>query len=254
MTRRRNFAAALVAAALALPALVLPGTASALALVRDAEIERTLNRMAAPIFQAAGIDPSTVEIFLVNDRSLNAFVAGGRRIFLNTGLMIELETPEELLGVIAHETGHIAGGHEARRAITLRNAQGPALIGLLAGIAAGAAGGGEAAAAIAGGTQGILGRTLLSHSRSEEASADQAAEAIEGAPCEGFGAHHGELARRAVLEGVGHQHRDARPRKDERPPNGGEGGTRERRIRRHVAKRAGVGQEPHAGSHPRLVR
>jgi predicted Zn-dependent protease len=175
LTRRRKIAVALIAAALALPALVLPGTASALALVRDAEIERTLNRMAAPIFQAAGIDPSTVEIFLVNDRSLNAFVAGGRRVFLNTGLMIELETPEELLGVIAHETGHIAGGHEARRAITLRNAQGPALIGLLAGIAAGAAGGGEAAAAIAGGTQGILGRTLLSHSRSEEASADQAA-------------------------------------------------------------------------------
>ncbi len=170
MTRRWKIAAGLVAVTLA-----LPGAAAALSLVRDAEIERTLHKMSSPIFQAAGLDPSSVEILLVNDRSLNAFVAGGRRIFLNTGLMMELETPEELMGVIAHETGHIAGGHETRRAITLRNAQGPALIGLLAGIAAGAAGGGEAAAAIAGGTQGILGRTLLSHSRSEEASADQAA-------------------------------------------------------------------------------
>jgi predicted Zn-dependent protease len=170
LTRRWKIAAALVAAT-----LTLPGVASALSLVRDAEIERTLGRMSAPIFQAAGLDPSSVEILLVNDRSLNAFVAGGRRVFLNTGLMMELETPEELLGVIAHETGHIAGGHEARRSINLRNAQGPALIGLLAGIAAGAAGGGPAAAAIAGGTQGLLGRTLLSHSRSEEASADQAA-------------------------------------------------------------------------------
>ena len=155
--------------------LSLPGTASALSLVRDAEIEQTLIRMAAPIFQAAGLPPASVEILMVNDRSLNAFVAGGRRIFLFTGLMTELETPEELLGVIAHETGHIAGGHEARRAINLRNAQGPALIGLLAGIAAGAAGGGDAAAAIAGGTQGVLGRTLLRYNRAEEASADQAA-------------------------------------------------------------------------------
>ncbi len=170
MTRRWKIAAALVAATLA-----LPGAASALSLVRDAEIERTLDRMSAPIFQAAGLDPSTVEILLVNDRSLNAFVAGGRRVFIHTGLMMELETPEELLGVIAHETGHIAGGHEARRSINLRNAQGPALIGLLAGIAAGAVAGGEAGAAIAGGSQGILGRTLLSHSRGEEASADQAA-------------------------------------------------------------------------------
>lgn len=174
MTRRCKIAAAL-AAALAAAVLALPGTASALSLVRDAEIERTLGRMSAPIFQAAGLPPSSVEILMVNDRSLNAFVAGGRRVFLNTGLMMELETPEELLGVIAHETGHIAGGHEARRAINLRNARGPALIGLLAGIAAGAAGGGGAAAAIAGGTQGILGRTLLRYNRSEEASADQAA-------------------------------------------------------------------------------
>ena len=170
MTRRWKICAALVAAALS-----LPGTATALSLVRDAEIERTLNRMSAAIFQAAGLSPASVEILMVNDRSLNAFVAGGRRIFLNTGLMTELETPEELLGVIAHETGHIAGGHEARRAINLRNARGPALIGMLAGIAAGAAGGGGAAAAIAGGAQGAIGRTLLRYNRAEEASADQAA-------------------------------------------------------------------------------
>ena len=112
---------------------------------------------------------------MVNDRSINAFVAGGRRIFLNTGLLMELDTPEEVLGVIAHETGHIVHGDETRRAIDLRNARGPALIGLLAGIAAGAAGGGEAGAAIAGGTAGIINRMMLSHSRTQEAAADQAA-------------------------------------------------------------------------------
>ncbi len=155
--------------------LVLPGTAAALSLIRDAEIERTLKHMATPVFEAARLTPSSVEMFMINDRSLNAFVAGGRRIFLNTGLIMELDTPEELLGVIAHETGHIVGGHEARRAIAVRKTKGPALIALLAGIAAGAAGGGEAGAAAAMGMQGLLQRNILAYSRGEEASADQAA-------------------------------------------------------------------------------
>lgn len=154
--------------------LLVAGPAAALGLIRDSEIERTLRDMSRPIFQAAGLPPSSVEIYIVNDRNLNAFVFGGRRIFLNTGLIIQLKTPQELLGVIAHETGHIVGGHEARRRINLQNAQGPALLGLLVGIAAGIAGGGEAAAAIAAGSQGAVQRLLLRYNRAEEAAADQA--------------------------------------------------------------------------------
>ena len=143
--------------------------------IRDAEIERTLGLMSDPLFKAAGLNPSSVDLHMINDRRLNAFVAGGRNIFLNTGLMIKLTTPEELQGVIAHEIGHITGGHAARRAIKLRNAQGPALLGLLAGIAVGAAGGGTAGAAVASGAQGAILREFLRHNRAEEASADQAA-------------------------------------------------------------------------------
>ncbi|MFK7945043.1 MAG: M48 family metalloprotease [Paracoccaceae bacterium] len=161
-----------IVAALASVMLALP--ADARGLIRDSEIERTLKSMSAPVLQAAGLAPASVDIFIINDDSLNAFVAGGRRIFLHTGLLIDLETPEELLGVIAHEAGHIAGGHEARRAINFRNAQGPALVGLLVGIAAGVAGGGEAGAALAAGTQGAVRRSLLNFNRAEEASADQA--------------------------------------------------------------------------------
>ncbi|MEO0823276.1 MAG: M48 family metalloprotease, partial [Pseudomonadota bacterium] len=160
-------------AGLALAAL--PGMASALGLVRDAEIERTLARLTNPILHAASISPATVDIYIVNDRRLNAFVAGGRNIFLNTGLLMELETPEELAGVIAHETGHIAGGHLARRQLNARAAQGPALIGTLLGIAAAAAGGGAAGAAIIAGSQSAAIRSFLRYSRAEEASADQAA-------------------------------------------------------------------------------
>lgn len=154
--------------------LLWPHDADARGLVRDSEIERTLNEMSAPILQAAGLAPATVDIYMINDRGLNAFVAGGRNIFLNTGLIIELDTVEELLGVVAHEAGHIAGGHEARRAINVRNAQGPALLGLLVGIAAGVAGGGEAGTAVIAGSQGTVQRILLRYNRAEEAAADQA--------------------------------------------------------------------------------
>lgn len=147
---------------------------AAASLIRDSEIEQTLERLSLPIFRAAGLPASSIDIYIINDDRLNAFVAGGRNIFLNTGLLMKLDTPEELIGVIAHETGHIAGGHEARRRIGLRNAQGPALIGLLAGIAAGVAGGGEAGTAIAAGTQQALIRKFLANNRAEEASADQA--------------------------------------------------------------------------------
>lgn len=162
---------ALVAAALALS----HGPAMAVGLIRDAEIERTLKSLSAPIFRAAGYNPDGINIYILNDPSLNAFVANGSNMFLHTGLLTELETPEELQGVIAHETGHIAGGHEARRAINFRNARGPALLGTLIAVAAGVAGGGPAGAAALAGSQSAILRTLLKYNRGEEAAADQAA-------------------------------------------------------------------------------
>lgn len=160
-----------IAALLALSAPL----AQAATLIRDAEIERTLDRMAAPIFRAAGFRRGAIHIYILQDRSINAFVANGSNMFLNTGLLEELKAPEELQGVIAHETGHIAGGHEARRAINLRNARGPAMLGLLVGIAASVAGAPEAGTALIAGTHSVVGRGLLHYSRGEEATADQAA-------------------------------------------------------------------------------
>ena len=165
----------LVAGTVAL-ALNLQPLMAAAGLIRDAEIERTLKSMSAPIFKAAGFPPDKIDIYILNDKTLNAFVANGSNMFLHTGLLQTLETPEELLAVIAHETGHISGGHQARRQINFRNARGPALLGLLVGIAAGVAGGGGAAAtALAAGSQSAVLRTLLRYNRGEESAADQAA-------------------------------------------------------------------------------
>jgi len=160
-----------------LPAIALcvaSTQSSAMSFVRDAEIEATLKRMSTPIFRAAGITPDSIKIFLVQDDSLNAFVFGRNMVF-HTGLLEKLESPEELLGVIAHETGHIAGGHGAQRSEAARNARGPLLLGTILGIAAAAAGSGGAGAAIIAGSQTVAQRNLLSYNRGQESSADQAA-------------------------------------------------------------------------------
>ena len=108
--------------------------------IRDAEIERILRGYSEPIFHAAGLDEKAVDIFIINDESLNAFVAGGQNVFIHTGMITTLNTPNELKGVIAHETGHISGGHLARGPEAAAKAEIPMLIGMLAGVAAIAAG------------------------------------------------------------------------------------------------------------------
>lgn len=169
----RNFVSKVAASALALPLLCAPAFGQSL--IRDAEIEQTLARMSTPIFKAAGIEPSNIDMYLVNSRELNAFVFGGNNMVLHTGLITRLETPEGLVGVIAHETGHITGNHLARRQIAQENLRGPAAAGVLLSILAGAASGnaGVAAGGVLG-SGGTTQRLLLAFNRSEEAAADQA--------------------------------------------------------------------------------
>ncbi len=144
-------------------------------LIRDAEIEQTVRNLASPLFESAGLTPESVRIFLVQNDSINAFVAGGSNIFLHTGLLLNMESPEMLAGVIAHETGHIAGGHLARGAEQLQRASLGAVISYVLGAAAVAAGAGDVGAAIISGGGNTVERGLLSFSRTNENSADQAA-------------------------------------------------------------------------------
>jgi predicted Zn-dependent protease len=149
--------------------------------VRDAEIEALVRDYARPIFKAAGLSRSGIDIILVNDPRFNAFVAG-RRMFINTGSLLAAETPNEIIGVIAHEAGHIAGGHQERLRQQLARAQTMAIIGTVLGMGAAAAGAatdnsglGKAGAGIAAGTSEFARRGLLDYQRSEEATADRSA-------------------------------------------------------------------------------
>lgn len=148
---------------------------SRLSLIRDAEIEHTIRLYAAPVVQAAGLDSNAVQVHLVNDRALNAFVAGGQRIFLFTGLLLAVETPNQLIGVIAHETGHISGGHLARTQDALRDASTAAIISFILGAAAMAAGGGQVGAAVMTGGSSMAQSSMMQYSRTQESAADQAA-------------------------------------------------------------------------------
>ncbi len=149
---------------------------SAPMLIRDAEIESIIRGYAEPIFNAAGIDPAAVKIYVVADNSLNAFVAGGQNLFLFTGLLMSAETPNQLTGVIAHETGHMAGGHIARLQQQLDNASAEMILAYILGIAAGiATGDGNATAVVMGAGQSMITRNLLSYTRTQESAADQAA-------------------------------------------------------------------------------
>ena len=151
-----------------------------ISLVRDAEIESLVRDYARPLLKAAGLR-SDIEVILVDDMSFNAFVDGAR-IFINVGALMQSETPNEIIGVIAQEIGHLAGGHQNRLREQMKRAQTMAVIGMLVGIGAGVAGSstgnsdaGAAGGAIAMGSSDVAMRTLMAYQRGEESAADRSA-------------------------------------------------------------------------------
>lgn len=155
------------------PALAQSGK---LSLIRDAETENIIRAYATPLFQAAGLNPGDVRIHLVNDRSLNAFVAGGQRLFINTGLILQSAHSGQLIGVIAHEVGHISGGHLSRMEEEMRKASAQQILAMiLGGAAAIGTGRGDAGAAVIMGGASTAMRGFLAFSRTQESAADAAA-------------------------------------------------------------------------------
>ncbi|MFK4873390.1 M48 family metalloprotease [Novosphingobium sp. ZW T3_23] len=164
-------------AALFLSLLALLGwsvaPASAQSILRDAETEALLKDMARPLITAAGLNPNHVDIVLINDPSVNAFVAGGQAVYVHSGLINQADTAAEVQGVIAHELGHVTGGHAVLNQ-GAKPASNISILSLLLGAAAAAAGAGEAAmGVIMAGQQAAMGK-YLAYSRSQEASADAA--------------------------------------------------------------------------------
>ena len=165
LSQATAFAAAIC---LALPAF-------ALEIIRDAETETAIAELAAPLFRDAGYDPDSVNVYIVRDDAINAYVAGGRNIFLNTGLLLFDDDPMTLAGVIAHELGHIRGGHLVKRQEHAKELTAGAALGYVLGLATGALAGPAAGTAVFGASQHVLGREMLREGRGHEDAADRAA-------------------------------------------------------------------------------
>ncbi|MBX3491108.1 M48 family metalloprotease [Parvibaculum sp.] len=148
--------------------------AQGIAIVSDAETENMLRDYADPLLKVAGLDPAAVKIHLVNDRRLNAFVAEGQQMFYHTGLITIVDSPGELIGVMAHEIGHMAGGHLVQRREHMATLQVPMIASMILGVGAIAAGQGDAGMALILGGQHLAQRGFFAYTREQEASADQA--------------------------------------------------------------------------------
>ncbi|MFZ0101374.1 MAG: M48 family metalloprotease, partial [Pseudolabrys sp.] len=161
------------------PVRAQDSTTRGMPVIRDAEIEQLLRDYAQPVLRAAGLAKQNVRVVVLSDRSFNAFVMDGRHIFINAGALFDAKTPNEVIGVFAHETGHLAGGHLQRLREQLASAQTASIVALLAGIGAAVAGarsgsGGNVGAAAIMAPQTAIMRTVLAYVRTQEDQADHA--------------------------------------------------------------------------------
>jgi predicted Zn-dependent protease len=172
-----------LAAALAATSVLTPKPAHAqrIPLIRDAEIEQLLRDYLNPILRTAGLSKQNVRVVIINDTGFNAFVMDGRHVFVNAGALLDTKTPNEMIGILAHETGHLAGGHLSRLREMLAAAQTQSIIALLAGVGAAIAvsrqsggGGGNVGAAVFGPQEAVR-RQMLAYIRNQEDQADHAA-------------------------------------------------------------------------------
>ena len=145
-------------------------------IIRDTEIEQLLRDYATPVLNVAGLAQQGVKVVVLNDRAFNAFVMDGRHIFINAGALFDAKTPNEIIGVFAHETGHLAGGHLQRLREQLATAQTASIIAMLAGVGAMVAGArsgsGDVGAAAILAPQAAIQRSLLAYVRTQEDQAD----------------------------------------------------------------------------------
>ena len=170
-TPNRLIRMTMVALALAFAAIQ---PAFAQEVLRDSETELLFHDISKPLVQAAGLDPSNVKIVLLHDDEINAFVAGGQIVYIHTGLLTAADNANQLQGVIAHELGHVAGGHVIRGDEGVKVATGITILSLVLGAAAIAAGAPDAGLGIIAAGQQVAQGSFFSFSRAQESTADLA--------------------------------------------------------------------------------
>jgi predicted Zn-dependent protease len=163
------------------PVRAQTGANAGIPMIRDAEIEQLMRDYSRPILRVAGLADQNIRVIIINDRSFNAFVMDAHHIFVNAGALMESKTPNQVIGVFSHETGHIVGGHLSKMRQELANAQTAAIIAMLLGAGALVAGArsnnvgvGNVGGALMNAPQSYLIHSLLSYQRAQEDYADRA--------------------------------------------------------------------------------
>src|ERR1700689_3794457 len=167
-SRAIAIAAAAAVALGSIPARAQTGSSAGIPMIRDAQIEQLLRDYTAPIFRAANLTQQNVQVVIINDKQFNAFVMDAHRIFVNVGALMQAETPNQLIGVFAHECGHIVGGHLSKMRQELANAQTAMIVAMLLGVGAMVAGArssnssmGNVGGAVFSGPQAYIQNSLL---------------------------------------------------------------------------------------------
>jgi predicted Zn-dependent protease len=180
-SRAIALAAAVAVALGGMPARAQTGSSAGIPMIRDAEIEQLLREYTQPILHVAGLSQQNVQVVIIGDKAFNAFVMDARRIFVFSGALMQSTTPNQMIGVFAHETGHIAGGHLSKMRQELANAQTAAIVAMLLGVGAMVAGARSNSADMANvgmaalsAPQSYLAHTLLAYQRAQEEQADRA--------------------------------------------------------------------------------
>lgn len=155
--------------------MILARPVGAVTLLRDADMDHALAQLAAPVLRAAGLSPKSVQIVVIRNQSLNAFIIDRRHIFLHSGLIEKMRSADMLQAAIAHEAAHIANGHAVQRSLAAQNARGISALAMIVGAAGLALGEGGPGVALAYGLNASGLRNFLAHSRSDESAADQSA-------------------------------------------------------------------------------
>jgi len=205
----RNFFLCLSECAALLLCFAGAAQSGGVALISDAETQNYLAEIVRPLFRAAGLHFNENNIFIVNDSSLNAFVSDGNYLFINTGTLLAADNTNELSGILAHETGHILGGHIVRQKLKMDNMQYILLASMLAaGATAASTGQGDAAMAVILGTQSSALNSMINHQLEEERSADESAVRLlsaTGQSAAGLSRFMKKIKKRNILSGIEEQ-------------------------------------------------
>jgi predicted Zn-dependent protease len=87
----------------------------ALGLYDDQATQEYVQIVGSRLALSSDLPNEEFKFFVIDDDGINAFTTGCCNVYVNRGLLVNLNSEAELAGVLGHEIGHITARHPARR-------------------------------------------------------------------------------------------------------------------------------------------